>query len=231
MPNPDFYLGPELYRSINRMDFFRLFKSLVLHYEYRYFLLTCVAGENGGISLQHEHSIYSLADGHSRLWDFSGGAAADSNAHSIITHLKRSTTPLFINFVEQGSNVVEALGCRAVTAVPLHTFNARRYCLMLFGDGEQPSRERLALIALDAATIFERYDEVIVSLDSINGLSDREIEVVRWTAEGKTSTEIAIILGLSSHTVNSYIASALRKLGVVNRAQMVASALRNGLIS
>jgi LuxR family transcriptional regulator, quorum-sensing system regulator SdiA len=36
---------------------------------------------------------------------------------------------------------------------------------------------------------------------------------------------------LSEHTVNSYIAAVLRKLHVVNRAQMVASAIRSGLIA
>lgn len=86
-------------------------------------------------------------------------------------------------------------------------------------------------MALEAALVFQRYDEAIISLDSISSLNDREIQIVRWTSEGKTSGEIAIILGLSTHTVNTYIAIALRKLDVVNRAQLVASALRSGLIS
>ena len=99
------------------------------------------------------------------------------------------------------------------------------------GDASGLNHQALALIALDASLIFQRYFEVILSLDSISGLSDREIQIVRWTSEGKTSAEIAIILGLSEHTVNSYIAAVLRKLHVVNRAQMVASAIRSGLIT
>jgi DNA-binding CsgD family transcriptional regulator len=231
MPDSDFYLGTELDRTVNRMDFFRLFKALALHYDAQYFLLSPIEGENAGVSVQHEHSLYSLADDYSLVWKSSSGAEAVFDADSIVMQAKRSTVPFFLPLAQHGSDLIVSSECKAATIVPLHTLNAKRYYLILFGDGEPPSRERLALIALDAASIFQRYDEVIVSLDSIAGLSDREIEVVRWTSEGKTSTEIAIILGLSAHTVNTYIAIALRKLGVVNRAQMVASALRRGLIT
>jgi DNA-binding CsgD family transcriptional regulator len=225
------YLGAELDRAVNRMDFFRLFKSLALNYEYQSFLLSCLVEDNRGINLQHEHSIYSLDHGHSMLWGSGGEAAMIPVTDSIVAQFKRSTIPFFADTTQQSSDLIEAFGCDTVTVIPLHTFNAKRYCLMLFGEREQPPRETLALIAFDAATVFQRYDEAIISLDSINGLSDREIEIVRWTSEGKTSTEIAIILGLSSHTVNTYITTGMRKLGVVNRAQMVASALRRGLIS
>jgi len=227
----DFYLGTELDRAVNRMDFFRLFKALILHYNHQYFLLSRIESDNGGLSVQHEHSLYSLPDDYSPVWKSSSGAATVPDADSIVMQSKQSTVPLFLPLAQHGSDLIVSSECKAATIVPLHTSNAKRYCFMMFGDGEPPSRERLALIAFDAALIFQRYDEAIISLDSINGLSDREIEVVRWTSEGKTSTEIAIILGLSAHTVNTYIAIALRKLGVVNRAQMVASALRSGLIS
>jgi len=51
-----------------------------------------------------------------------------------------------------------------------------------------------------------------------------------WTAAGKTSAEIAEILGLSEHTVNHYLNKATKKLDTVNRTQAVAKALRVGLI-
>ena len=62
-------------------------------------------------------------------------------------------------------------------------------------------------------------------------LSARETEVVRWTAEGKTSHEIGSIIGLSDHTVNAYLANAIRKMDCVNRAQLVATAIRLGVIN
>ncbi|MCY0148088.1 LuxR family transcriptional regulator [Hoeflea sp. G2-23] len=64
-----------------------------------------------------------------------------------------------------------------------------------------------------------------------NLLTARELEVLHWAANGKTSTEIAAILSLSDHTVNTYMNSAMRKLDCVNRTQLVAKALRLHLIS
>nr|WP_272212541.1 helix-turn-helix transcriptional regulator [Marinicella sp. W31]MDC2878456.1 helix-turn-helix transcriptional regulator [Marinicella sp. W31] len=61
-------------------------------------------------------------------------------------------------------------------------------------------------------------------------MSAREMEVVGWTAEGKTSHEIGSILGLSDHTVNAYLANAIRKLDCVNRTQLVAKTIRLNLI-
>lgn len=66
---------------------------------------------------------------------------------------------------------------------------------------------------------------------TISALSAREVEVIRWTAQGKTSVEIAQILSLSDHTVNAYMTNAIRKFDCVNRTQLVAKAIRLKLIN
>ena len=48
-------------------------------------------------------------------------------------------------------------------------------------------------------------------------LSPREHEVADWVAQGKTNEEIAIILGISAHTVKNHLDKIFRKLGVYNR--------------
>jgi LuxR family quorum sensing-dependent transcriptional regulator len=62
-------------------------------------------------------------------------------------------------------------------------------------------------------------------------LTPREIEVLKWTAEGKTSQDIADILSVSLPTVQSHIANLCRKLDVVTRAQATARAVRWGILS
>jgi DNA-binding CsgD family transcriptional regulator len=64
----------------------------------------------------------------------------------------------------------------------------------------------------------------------MENLSSREIECLRWSAAGKSSEEIAIILDLSAHTVIGYLKSAMRKLDSVNRMQAIARALRYRLL-
>lgn len=55
------------------------------------------------------------------------------------------------------------------------------------------------------------------------GLTPREAEVLFWTAHGKTSPEIAIILDAALNTVKKHVQNILLKLGVESR---LAAALR-----
>jgi LuxR family transcriptional regulator len=61
-------------------------------------------------------------------------------------------------------------------------------------------------------------------------LSAREAEVLRWMADGKTSSEAAQILALSERTVNFHVSSALAKLGAANKTAAVVKAALLGLI-
>ena len=61
-------------------------------------------------------------------------------------------------------------------------------------------------------------------------LSDRERECLNWVSEGKTTDEVAVILGVSSNTVNSYVSYAIQKIGASNRAMAIATAIRSGMI-
>jgi LuxR family transcriptional regulator, quorum-sensing system regulator SolR len=47
--------------------------------------------------------------------------------------------------------------------------------------------------------------------------SNREVDVMRWTAEGKTSAEIAEILRISDRTVNFHIGNVVAKLNTSNK--------------
>lgn len=61
-------------------------------------------------------------------------------------------------------------------------------------------------------------------------LSPREMECLKWTAQGKAHTDIAIILELSEHTVRGYLKNARKKLDCVSLAQAVSKAAALGLI-
>lgn len=61
-------------------------------------------------------------------------------------------------------------------------------------------------------------------------LSSREIEVLKYSADGKTAGEIAIILSLSESTVQFHIRGAIRKLGVNNKIAAVIRAAKAGVI-
>jgi DNA-binding CsgD family transcriptional regulator/pimeloyl-ACP methyl ester carboxylesterase len=62
-----------------------------------------------------------------------------------------------------------------------------------------------------------------------NGLSPRELEVLRLLAAGKTNAQIAEALVLSNATVATHVRHILDKTGSANRAEATAYAVRNGL--
>jgi LuxR family quorum sensing-dependent transcriptional regulator len=61
-------------------------------------------------------------------------------------------------------------------------------------------------------------------------LTEREMDCVRWTAEGKTEWEISTILNISHRTVEHHIAAARMKFDVLNKTHLVAEAIRAGII-
>jgi DNA-binding response OmpR family regulator len=63
-----------------------------------------------------------------------------------------------------------------------------------------------------------------------SNLSGREIEVLTWSAKGKTSDEIASILHLTKRTIDFHIDNAREKLGASTRTQAAIKAAAEGLI-
>ncbi len=61
------------------------------------------------------------------------------------------------------------------------------------------------------------------------GLTQREADVVRLIAQGKTDREIAEELIISVRTVSTHVGNILNKTGAANRAEATAYAVRRGL--
>lgn len=62
-------------------------------------------------------------------------------------------------------------------------------------------------------------------------LAPRQVECLRWVQAGKSSGDIGAILGISSRTVDDYIADACARLGVRTRVQAISRAIALGLLS
>ncbi|KRB49892.1 LuxR family transcriptional regulator [Rhizobium sp. Root708] len=114
---------------------------------------------------------------------------------------------------------------------PTHDPSGSRGAVSFSGDRQPFTSEEMRELHYLSSYIFDRLAE-IRTLDNrvVEALTDRETDCLNWTAAGKTSVEIADILGLSEHTVNHYLNRATKKLDTVNRTQAVAKALRIGLI-
>jgi two-component system, NarL family, response regulator DevR len=61
-------------------------------------------------------------------------------------------------------------------------------------------------------------------------LTDREMEVLRLTAEGLDTRQVCERLDLSVYTVRNHLQSCIRKLGVHSKTQAVSVAIKKGII-
>lgn len=133
---------------------------------------------------------------------------------------RQPLAPLFQSF-DLGSSLV----------LSLHDRNQTQYILVFSGRQDAPDRQEIAGLQLSAMELLDAGVEALVPRPGPKEkLSAREVECLRWSAAGKSSDEIAIILDISSHTVVSYLKSAMRKLEAVNRMQAVARACRYRLL-
>lgn len=61
-------------------------------------------------------------------------------------------------------------------------------------------------------------------------LSKREISVLEWIKQGKSTWDVSQVLNITERTVNFHVKNIFKKLGVVSRAQAVAVAIDLGVI-
>lgn len=61
-------------------------------------------------------------------------------------------------------------------------------------------------------------------------LTVRETDVLAWVASGKTTRDVAAILGISEHTVGEHLKNIRRKLGTSNNTHSTVRALQLGLL-
>jgi DNA-binding CsgD family transcriptional regulator len=87
------------------------------------------------------------------------------------------------------------------------------------GDFGERDRALLELLRPFLVTIRERYD----IRNGASFLTEREAEILRLVARGKTNREIASLLFVSPYTVRTHLEHAFEKLGVHSRAAAIAA--------
>jgi len=63
-----------------------------------------------------------------------------------------------------------------------------------------------------------------------DGLTQREIEILKLLARGRANKQIAAELGISEKTVRNHVSNMYEKLGIYDRSQAVLYAVRKGLV-
>ena len=112
----------------------------------------------------------------------------------------------------------------------------------LLKDAPEEQLSAAIRIAADGGALFSpavtrRLIERFASLDAnepappaLEGLTTREVEVLRLVARGLSNAEVAAELVVSEHTVKTHVARILAKLDLRDRTQAVIAAYESGLV-
>lgn len=92
------------------------------------------------------------------------------------------------------------------------------------------TRAEIQMFALLAHERCHAISGLAASEGALRALSERELECMRWVAEGKTDWEIGLTLAISATTVKFHVNNARRKLGAATRPQAVAMMAVRGML-
>jgi DNA-binding CsgD family transcriptional regulator len=168
-------------------------------------------------------------------WPFDmvrGIAGALLASQSRTSELEKCLTLLKPCFSHLDETVTAPKGIsREYCVVAFHVGRVRMSLLLLFPEHFILSQSKLR----DVGVMTGYFASVccqgaILRQDREMELTDREVECLYWIAEGKTSDEIAVILGISRNTINNYITSVMRKTATKTRSEAIAWAVRNSLV-
>jgi DNA-binding NarL/FixJ family response regulator len=146
--------------------------------------------------------------------------------------LARGDAPGALALLREAAEAYQQLGC------PYETAQVR----VLLGEGaRQADDDETAQLEFDAArATFDRLgahpdaDRLRGTTDGADdggpdGLSAREVEVLRLLAEGRSNRDIAEALVISEHTVRRHLSNVYRKIGVSTRSAATAYAFEHDL--
>ena len=111
-----------------------------------------------------------------------------------------------------------------------HAFRAQAKAFLGKDALPQQIREAIRKVAKGESFISPEIGFKLAESISRPELSQRETQVLRYLARGKSNKEIGRILFISEGTVKHHVKSILRKLPAVGRAEAAAIAARRGLI-
>ena len=130
---------------------------------------------------------------------------------------------------------------RRMGAPPWLAHTAYEYGRMLYARGQEEDARRAASLLTEAAALAKRIGmpTLLARIDKLSspaaatpppdGLSPREVEILRLVARGLSNRQISEELFISAHTAANHIRSILRKTSCANRTEAAMYAHRHGL--
>ena len=115
--------------------------------------------------------------------------------------------------------------------MPVHGIADLPGCVTYGGDDVDLSEEMQTSLYLVGAYAFEGLRRLVEGFQPVPPILTRqELRVLRWSAEGKSATDIAKIIGISAHTVRAHHNKIKTKYGVFTMIQACVIAAMDGTL-
>jgi DNA-binding CsgD family transcriptional regulator len=165
----------------------------------------------------------------------------------VLRRLRESSVPFIYDqglYVSEGAGDVwemqAAYGFKTGIAMAMHLPGGKHFLLGV--DRSQPlpeSSDETNRMVSDIALLTIYAQEVALRVllkeqrahTPVPRLSEREIEILKWTKDGKSAWETGRILSVSEKTVRAHLENIRNKMGVSSKHQAVLRALSLGLLS
>jgi DNA-binding CsgD family transcriptional regulator len=126
--------------------------------------------------------------------------------------------------------LLNVLGHREIYTLGIQVGRHRYFLLLSSEHADRIDSNVLVAAQMRCGYALSQIPDMLRAAITRDPLSDRERECLLWVSEGKTTEEVALILGVSANTVNGYVTNAIQKLSASNRAMAIATAIRSGII-
>jgi DNA-binding CsgD family transcriptional regulator len=164
----------------------------------------------------------------------------------LMTKMRRQGLPVMYDqkfYVEAGApalwEAAAPYGYRTGIMVALRLSGTQQFLLGLDRERALPRSDQkitrlladLQMLAVHCQDAAQRFMAPEVAAPPIPNLSERELEVLRWTMAGKTAWETGQLLCISEPTVKYHLRNTLAKLDVPSKHMAVLKAISLGLIA
>jgi DNA-binding CsgD family transcriptional regulator len=175
----------------------------------------------------------------------SSRSVEDSMRDPVLKRLKRMSIPFVYDqelYVADGAGDLweqqAVFGYRTGISVALHLPGHKHFLLGVDRDEPLPKDdEKLTRVFANLQLLAVHAQDAAVRLLGSDGelprdpkLTAREVEVLKWTMDGKSAWSAGQILSVSEHTVNFHLRNILRKLDSSSKHQAVLKAIALGIL-
>lgn len=189
----------------------------------------------------------SVVNGYEPVWREKYLEQGYISCDPTLAHCFKDTRPLFWDSLDlskveiKGLEIMEearSCGLRSGISVPIHGAGDFGVLSLTCKHDDKASISNLKKIApyisYLAPHVHEAARRIVINDGFDNNMAPsltvREIECLRWAADGKTAWETSIILSISERTVVFHLRNATSKLGASTKSQAVARAHSFGML-